>query len=417
MSRGPGDDLLTAWTRGPGDDLLTAWTRGEIEAGGWVRAGAATAQRLREQYGAAAVADLSLGQPLEAPERVRRAFSTAVAQTRTRRFGYMPNLGYPELRERIAEDVGFPGVTAQGVAMTVGAAGAISLALRALVEPGSEVMVIAPYFSEYRLYSAVCGHRIRVVPSRSDGGLDLTAIDAALGAATGALILNTPCNPSGHVLSDMEMHDLGALLEEHRRRAGRRVLLVVDEVYRQMLYAPHRRIEPFSHHRDTVLCRSFSKDLGLAGERIGYLVLHPSLSSPDMEGGLALCQRALGYVNAPATPQLALLALDEWSCDVAPYEERRDIAARAVREAGLEALECGGGLYLWVRSPWKDTMAFCAALAEKRTVVVPGVAFGDPAHFRICFSVDLPALDVAAEAFGEVAAIGGKGGIRTLGGA
>ncbi len=402
---------------GQGGDLLTAWTRSEVEAGGWVRAGTAAAQRLRDQFGAAAVADLSLGQPLEAPERVRSAFATVVAKTRTRRFGYMPNLGFPELRERIAEEVGFPGVTAQGVALTVGAAGAISLALRALVEAGSEVMVIAPYFSEYRLYSAVCGHRLRVVPSRPDGGLDLEGIAAALGAATGALILNSPGNPSGHVLTESEMGDLGALLADHRRRAGRRVLLLVDEVYRQMLYAPHRRVEPFNHHSDTVLCRSFSKDLGLAGERIGYLVLHPSLSSPEVEGGLALCQRALGYVNAPATPQLALLALDDWSCDTTPYEERRDITARAVRDAGLEAADCGGGLYLWVRSPWEDTMAYCAALAERRTVVVPGVAFGDPARFRICFSVDLPALDVATAAFGELASVGGKGGIRTLGGA
>lgn len=195
------------------------------------------------------------------------------------------------------------------------------------------------------------------------------------------------------------------------------MLLIVDEVYRQMLYAPSRRVDPLIHHPDTVLCRSFSKDLGLAGERIGYLVLHPSLSSPEVEGGLALCQRALGFVNAPATPQLALLALDDWSCDVAPYEERRDIALRAVRDAGLEAAECGGGLYLWVRSPWDDTMAFCAALAERRAVVVPGIAFGGPERFRICFSVDLRALNVAAAAFREVASIGGKGGIRTLGGA
>lgn len=394
----------------PAGARLTRWVTGEVEAGGWVRAGAATAQRLRELHGAGAVADLSLGQPLEAPASVRRAFQEAAARVRPRRFGYMPNLGYPELRERCAEDVGVPGVTAQSIAITVGAAGAISMALRALVETGSEVLVLAPYFSEFRLYSEVSGLRVRVVPPAADGGLNLEGISAHLGPATGALILNTPCNPSGHVTTDDEVRRLAALLEEHRRRVGQRVLLVVDEVYRHLMYEPHRRVEPFDHHPDTVLCRSFSKDLGIAGERVGYLALHPSLSGPEAEAGLALCQRALGYVNAPATAQLALMELQAWDCDIAPYRERRDTIAAAARDAGLDAAECQGGLYLWVRSPWDDTMAFCAALAERRTVVVPGVAFGVPERFRICFSVDAPALEIAARALGEAAAAGDGSG-------
>jgi aspartate aminotransferase len=387
-------------------DRLTPWVRSEVQAGGWVRAGAAAAQRLRELHGADAVADLSLGQPLEAPESVRLAFQAAAAQVRPRRFGYMPNLGYPELRERIAEDVGYPGVSAQSIAVTVGAAGAISLALRAFVEPGSEVIALAPYFSEFRLYSAVCGHRLQVVPDGPDGALDLEAVAATLHASTGALILNTPCNPSGHVTSEEELRGLASLLEEHRRRTGRRVLLVVDEVYRRIIYPPHRRVEPLAHYPDTILCRSFSKDLGVAGERIGYLALHPSLSSPEAESGLALCQRALGYVNAPATPQLALMKMTDWSCDIAPYQARRDLMAGALRAASLDASECQGGLYLWVRCPWEDTLAYCAALAERRTVVVPGVAFGVPDHFRICFSVEMGALEIAKSALAETAAAG-----------
>jgi aspartate aminotransferase len=153
-----------------------------------------------------------------------------------------------------------------------------------------------------------------------------------------------------------------------------------------------------------VLCRSFSKDLGVAGERIGYLALHPSLTGAESEAGLALCQRALGYVNAPATAQLALLELPSWEANATPYRERRDIIANAAAAAGLQASECQGGLYLWVRSPWEDTMAFTAALAERRAVVVPGVAFGVPDHFRICFSVERPALQVAAQALVEAAA-------------
>jgi aspartate aminotransferase len=382
---------------------LTAWVRGEVEAGGWVRAGAATAQRLRQLHGPDAVADLSLGQPLEATEAVRRAFQRAAADARPRRHAYMPNLGFTELRERIAETIGFPGVSTASVTITTGGAGAISAALRALVEPGSEVIVIAPYFSEFRLYSEVAGHRLRVAPSRADASLDLEAVAAALAEATGALILNTPCNPSGHVVTEAEMAGIGRLLEEHRRRTGRAVLLVVDEVYRQIIYPPHRRVEPLAHYEQTVLCRSFSKDLGLAGERIGYLLLHPSLTTPEAEAGLALTQRALGYVNAPATAQLALMSLPDWGCDLAPFRERRDRIAAAVRAAGLDAAECQGGLYLWVRSPWEDTIAFCQALAERCCVVVPGVAFAAPDHFRICFSHEPAALDIAGRALADAA--------------
>ncbi len=384
-----------------------------------MRAGAAAAQRLREVHGAGAVADLSHGQPLEALEPVRLAFREAAAARRPMRFGYMPNLGYPELCERIAEDVTYPGVTAQSVALTVGAAGAMSMALRTFVEGGSEVIVNAPYFSEFRLYSAVAGHRLRVAQTQGDGSLDLAAIEAVLGKETGAIILNTPGNPSGQVTTEEEMRGLAGLLEAHRRRHHRPVLLVVDEVYRRLVYPPHGRVEPFEHYDHTVLCRSFSKDLGLAGERIGYLALHPSMTGVELQRGMELCQRALGYVNAPATAQLALLALPSWEVDITPYVERRDRIARAAADAGLEAAECQGGLYLWVRSPWEDTMAFTAALEERCTVVVPGVAFGTPGHFRICFSQEWTALEIGAAALAAVAGArpGGKGGIRTPGGA
>ncbi|MGD0834005.1 MAG: aminotransferase class I/II-fold pyridoxal phosphate-dependent enzyme [Candidatus Dormibacteria bacterium] len=397
---------------------VSSWIASEVEAAGWVRAGAAAAQRLREAHGATAVADLSHGQPLEALEPVRRAFREAAASSRPMRFGYMPNLGYPELRERIAEDVTHPGVTAQSVGLTVGAAGAMSMALRTFVEGGSEVIVNAPYFSEFRLYSAVAGHRVRVAPTLGDGSLDLASIEAALGERTGAIILNTPGNPSGHVTTAEEMRGLAGLLEAHRRH-HRPVLLVVDEVYRRLTYPPHGRVEPFDFYDHTVLCRSFSKDLGLAGERIGYLALHPSMTGVESQRGMELCQRALGYVNAPATAQLALLALPSWEVDVTPYVQRRDRIARAAADAGLEAAECQGGLYLWVRSPWEDTQAFARALEEHCTVVVPGVAFGVPDHFRICFSQEWTALEIGAAALKAVAGThsGGKGGIRTPGGA
>ena len=376
---------------------VNSWIRHEVEAGGWVRKQFAVARRLRAERGPGAVADLALGQPLEAGEQIREAFEKAALDARPGRFKYMPNAGYPEVRERVAEDVDFPGVTAQGITMTVGAAGAVSLALRTFCERGEDVLGFAPYFSEFRLYSEAAGLHFRALPTRADASLDLDALAGALTPETGAVIVNSPCNPSGHVVDEKEMASLARVLDDHRERTGRQVLLVVDEVYHRLVYPPHRRCEPFAHWERTAIARSFSKDLGIAGERLGYLALHPWMTSAETEAALELTQRALGFVNAPGTAQLALMHLDTFDPALAPFAERRELAEQAVRAAGLAAAPCQGGLYLWVRSPVDDAAEFCDRLAELGTIVVPGVAFDGADHFRICFAAPLEALEIAAE--------------------
>ncbi len=267
-------------------------------------------ERLRTEFGEESVADLSIGQPLEAPEAVVEAFAAASRERFVGRFGYMPNLGYPDVRERAAEDVDFPGISSESVAMTPGAAAAIAIAIRTFVDPGDDVIGIAPYFPEFRLYCETASARFVPVPVGSDLRLDLDGISGALSAHTAAVIVNSPCNPSGHVLDGGELSGLAAVLETHNNKHDRKVLLIIDEVYRRLTYPPHQRVEPFSAYEHTVLARSFSKDLGVAGERIGYLVLHPSLVNAETHRGLAQALRALGFVNAPATAQRALLHLE-----------------------------------------------------------------------------------------------------------
>ena len=267
-------------------------------------------ERLRAEFGENTVADLSIGQPLEAPETIVEAFAAASREKFRGRFGYMPNLGYPDVRERAAEDVDFPGITSDSIAMTAGAACAINAAIRTFVDPGDDVIGVAPYFPEFRLYCETASARFVPVPTGPDLRLDLDGISAALSAHTAAVIVNSPCNPSGHVLDGGELSGLASVLEAHNNRHDRKVLLIIDEVYRRLTYPPHQRVEPFNVYEHTVLARSFSKDLGVAGERIGYLVLHPSLATPETHRGLAQALRALGFVNAPATAQRALLHLE-----------------------------------------------------------------------------------------------------------
>ncbi|HEX4580325.1 MAG TPA: aminotransferase class I/II-fold pyridoxal phosphate-dependent enzyme [Candidatus Dormibacteraeota bacterium] len=390
---------------------LSRWTTAQVEAGGWIRRMFAEGQRLRTAQGNDSVIDLSLGQPLDAPAPVREALARAVAETFPGRHAYMPNLGYPELRERAAEDVDVSGVTASCVAMTGGAAGAMCLALRAFVDRGDEVVGIAPYFSEFRPYCETGG--LSFVPVRADDTtqrVDVDGLVRALSDRTAAIIINTPSNPSGHVIEHQEMTEIVDVIEHHNRRTGRRILLVVDEAYRNLVYAPARRVEPFAYYEHTVIARSFSKDMGLAGERIGYLALHPSLAGEQTERGLESCMRGLGMVNAPATAQRALLALGSWHIDVERYRVLRDHSYGAALRAGLDVADPQGGIFLWARSPWQDTLAYVSALAARNVLVTPGIAFEVPERFRVCFTSTPDRLTRALAVAGEVAAGGGAPG-------
>ena len=361
--------------------------------------------RLRAELGDDAVADLSIGQPLEAGDAIIEAFHAAANDRFAGRYGYMPNLGYIEVRERTATDIEYPGITAEHVVMTPGAAAAICVALRTFVDPGDEVIGVAPYFPEYRLYCETASARFVPVAARdADLRLDLALVEGSMSERTTAVLLNSPNNPSGHVLDAGELAGLAELLRRHTARHGRKVLLIVDEVYRRLIYAPHERAEPLAAHEHTVLARSFSKDLGIAGERIGYLVLHPSLANSETLLGLAQSMRALGFVNAPATAQRALLHLASWDIDLTPYRARRDLVAQRCRAAGLNAAEAQGGIYLWLRSPWPDTVALIDELARRRVLLTPGVAFGVPTHIRACFSAPLKKLVLAMDAVAELAA-------------
>jgi aspartate aminotransferase len=382
---------------------ISRWSRAQLQDGGWIRRMFMEGERLRAEFGESTVSDLSIGQPLEAPEMIVEAFAAASRERFRGRFGYMPNLGYPDVRERAAEDVDFPGITSDSIAMTAGAACAITTAIRTFVDPGDDVIGVAPYFPEFRLYCETASARFVPVPTGPDLRLDLDGIAAALSSHTAAVMVNSPCNPSGHVLDGGELSGLAAVLEAHNRKHDRKVLLIVDEVYRKLTYAPHKRVEPFAVYENTVLARSFSKDLGIAGERIGYLVLHPSLANAESHRGLAQALRALGFVNAPATAQRALLHLDSWEINPTPYLERRDLVMDRVRADGLDAAEPQGGLYLWLRSPWTDTLQLIDALAARRVLLTPGIAFGVPSHIRLCFSAPRAKLTMAMDALAELA--------------
>jgi aspartate aminotransferase len=384
--------------------VLSQWAAEGGGATSWVRDAYDVAQA---RPGRSEIAEVALGQPLgQPPDAVLAALARAVAERWPGRFAYMPNLGYPELRERAALECGLPGLGADCVAITAGASGALTVALRAFADPGTEALAIAPLFPEYSLYCRAAGVRLVSVRSRPDFSLDLGALEGALTERTRVLFLNTPNNPTGRVLSDPELAELAELLELHAGRTGRHVVVLADEVYRKVVYTGRRAATALSHYPATAVARSFSKDLGLAGERIGYLALHPELARGSAMAGVKFAQRAAGFVNASATMQRMLLFLDSWEVDVSEHLRRRDHAVERCRSAGLAVGPPDAGLYLFFRVPAPDPDAFTVALNERNVFVAPGRGFGAPDHVRICFTSRIEAVERAIDVIGELAMSG-----------
>ena len=351
--------------------------------------------RLKALHGPSAVADLSLGQPLEATAEVRAAFARAAAQDWPGRFGYLDNLGHPATRAHVAAACGLEGIPPEAVVMTCGAAGALVLALAAFCPPGGEVLGTGPYFPEFTAYARSAGGSFVALDAHPTEPLDLEALGQALSPSTAVLLLNSPNNPSGRVLTDDHYAQLAATLAAHEATTGRTVVLVVDEVYTALHYDGARSGRPFDHWPATLLVRSYSKDLGIAGERLGYLVANPALDLDQLTQRLRQLLRAYGFVNAPSTAQLAIVELGAHQVRIDPYRERRKLLAQALQGAGIEASLPDGGLYCFFDAPGGDDVSFVTAMAEQRLLFAPGVAFGQPGKVRACFSVELETLELA----------------------
>ena len=385
--------------------IVGRWAERQTARSGVVRRMFEEGRRLRAMHGDANVFDLSLGQPLDEPPAAVRAALQRVAAHRGRaRFGYLPTLGLPAARERAAADVADERVTADCICITAGAGGALMVAIRTFVDAGDEVLGITPFFGEYPLYVEAIGATFVPVAANAEGMIDSVALSGALNPRTRAIILNTPNNPGGHTISAAEFAALATVLREHHRHTGREIIVMVDEVYHRLVYDGAVAPNALAAYGATVLARSYSKDFGVAGERIGYLAVHPDIAGPETMAAIGTCQRGLGFVHASSTMQHMLADLDDWTVDLPLHQRRRDHAVACARAAGLELIAPMGGLYLWVRSPWEDTESYVTALRERHVLTAQGAAFGVPTHLRLCFTASENAVESACAIAGEVIA-------------
>ena len=360
--------------------------------------------RLKMEHGADEVFDFSLGNPdLDPPQPFLDRLRELTHSPPEGLHRYMPNAGWPEVRQKIAQHlerrtrIPYRG---ENLLMTVGAGGALNVLFKALLDPGDEVIVFAPYFVEYGFYVENHQGRLVVVETRDDFSLDAERLADAITSRTKAVVVNSPNNPSGVVYSAAEYEAIAAVLEEQEQP----IYLVTDEPYRKIVYEGYDCPEVPPFYDNTVLITSHSKDLGLAGERIGYLAVSPR--ADDAEELLAACtftNRTLGFVNAPSLFQLAAADCQDLTVDIAMYAERREILLNHLLELGFDVVAPGGAFYLFPKSPIPDETEFVRDCMRERVLVVPGRGFGRPGHFRVSYAVPTENIERSLPAWERIA--------------
>lgn len=366
---------------------------------------------LKAKYGADKVFDFSLGNPdLDPPAKVIEAVQKYAKDTSHGCHGYMPNAGYPFVRDAMAKKTALEqGVPVEGanVIMSVGAAGALNSTLKALLNKGDEVIVPCPYFTEYDHYIHNHNGEIVRVQTKSDFSLDTEAIAAALTEKTAAVIINSPNNPSGKIYSASDIASLAAVLNVHGKKTGRYPYIICDEPYRAITYNGKKVAPVFPVYENAVVVTSFAKNLSIPGERVGYIAVNPACKeAKDFIAAAIFATRVLGYVNAPAFFQKVIA--DSWDakCDYSLYEKRCGEMKDVLDYAGFKYAEPEGAFYLFVKVPdsfGNDDMAFVNHLKQFNILCAPGSGFGGKGWFRIAYCCSEQTILNSREAFYKAA--------------
>jgi aspartate aminotransferase len=381
--------------------------RGAIEKSSWIRKMFEEGAKRKAQYGADKVFDFSLGNPnLEPPSKVKEVLEALVKDSTPGQHAYMSNAGLVETRQAVADHLNTfnrPRFSADEIVMTVGAGGALNVVLKTILNPGEEVVIPKPYFVEYDFYLDNHQGVPRLVETRPDFSFNFDAMEAAVNEKTRAVLINSPNNPTGKVYREEELKELGRLMTHYSGKFGQPIYLISDEPYRKIVYDDMSVPSVFDVYPETFVVTSFSKDLSLPGERIGYAAAHPEMSDKAMVlAGMVLCNRVLGYVNAPAMMQRAIVRLLEESVDISIYQRKRDRLCEALASFGYAIMKPEGAFYLFPRTPVEDDVAFVAALQDENILTVPGTGFGGPGHFRIAYCVSDQVIEGALPGFERV---------------
>ena len=385
-----------------------------MESASWIRGMFEEGIRLKQQYGADNIFDLSLGNPvIEPPPAFHATLRQLLENPPPGMHRYMPNAGYAETRAAVAAQLAKEtGVafTAEHIVMCVGAAAGINVVLKTLLDPGDEVIFFAPYFVEYHFYVDYHGGVAKVVPTAAPFDLDLEALEVALTPRSKVVLMNSPNNPTGVIYPATTLKQLGELLQRKERQFNTQIYLLSDEPYKKLIFGGLTYPEVYPHHPNAIAVTSHAKDLALPAERIGYIAISPECADlEDLIGGMSFTTRTLGFVNAPALMQRALVHLQGVTVDVGQYERKRNFLCDHLTAMGYQLVTPQGAFYIFPKSPIDDDVAFVQALQTKHILTVPGRGFGTPGHFRIAYCVADCTIERAMDGFGAVAKAFGMG--------
>ncbi len=367
-------------------------------------------KRLASIYGAENVYDFSLGNPnVPAPEALNQAIIDIINTVETTKIhGYMSNAGFEEVRKAVADslnkrfDTNF---TEANIIMTVGAAGGLNSILKALINPGDEVLTFAPYFLEYRAYvSNYDGILVEVEPDTSTFQPNVEAFEKKITEKTKAVIINNPNNPTGVVYSEDTIKKIAAVLEAKEKQYGHDIYLISDEPYRELAY--DGVFVPFltKYYTNTIVGYSFSKSLSLPGDRIGYLVIPSEMEDyKNIFAATSIATRVLGFVNAPSLMQLAVARCLEEKTDIEAYNRNRELLYGSLKEYGFQCIKPEGAFYLFVKTPMADEKEFIEAAKKHNILVVPGSSFACPGYVRLAYCVSYDTIKNSLPAFKKLA--------------
>ncbi len=367
--------------------------------------------RLAKIYGSENVFDFSLGNPnVPAPKAVKEAIIDILnEEDPVVLHGYTnSNAGYEDVRVAVAESLNQRFGTAfegKNIVMTVGAAGGLNVAFKILLNPGDEVIAFAPYFGEYRSYTAnFDGVLVAVSPNTDNFQPKLDEFEAKITEKTKAVIVNTPNNPTGVVYSEETIKKLAAIMEAKQKEFGTDIYLISDEPYRELAYDGVEVPYLTKYYANTIVGYSFSKSLSLPGERIGYLVIpDEATDSEDLLSAASVATRILGFVNAPTLQQKMVVKCLNEQTDISYYDRNRETLYQGLCECGFTCVKPEGAFYLFVKSPIEDEKEFCAAAKKYNILIVPGSSFGCPGYVRMAYCVAYETIVKALPKFKELA--------------
>ncbi len=377
-----------------------------------IRELAAYGSARKTEIGAENVFDFSIGNPsVPAPACVDKALRELLSGDSLAVHSYTAAVGLPGLRRAVAEDLrarcGVP-FEPEMVYVTCGAAAGLASCARALMQPGEEAIAFAPFFPEYRVFVEGAGGVLVTVPPTEALLPDLDALEQALSEKTALVIVNTPNNPSGVILTADCLRRLGQILSDAQQRFGHPIYLLSDEPYRELVYDGQAVPCVADFYDNSVICYSFSKSLSLPGERIGYLAVGPRMEDRQaVFSAIAGAARASGYVNAPSLMQRVIERCIGATSDVSVYRRNRDLLLEGLTACGFTCVPPDGAFYLFMRAPESDAKAFSERAKKHELLLVPSDDFGLGGYVRIAYCVSedtirrsLPAFRALAEEYG-----------------